>query len=114
MLSRRIGNFFIILGGLLIFLFVFSDLAKTPKYNLLVMGALGVLFGLVLTWSNPPPPPQPSERFRLLKGMGKKPAHGGAPKPTGAPSPKPGGEAPSKPGSASSPRPGGKPPPGKK
>jgi hypothetical protein len=77
-LSHRIGNFFILIGVLLIGLFVLSDLARAPVISfLLASAALIIVGGLLRFLVNPPPPPPPPERFRIFKrkekkGQGKK------------------------------------------
>lgn len=73
MLVNRVGTFFILLGLALIGLFILSDIAKTPTCNYLVFGGLSLALGIFLWFRDPVKPGPPPERFRLLKGFGKKP-----------------------------------------
>lgn len=67
--TNRIGTFLMLIGVLLIFLFVFSDIAGQPAYLYFFLGGLSLVLGAVLWWSSPKPPPPPSERFRSVKKM---------------------------------------------
>lgn len=78
MLIPRIGTFFILLGALLVALFVFSDLAQAPDANLLIVGGLSLLFGIILRVVKPPPPPEESGRFRVIKRFSRKSKSGAA------------------------------------
>ncbi len=72
MLSNRVGTFLILLGFLLVGLYILSDISQAPVCNFFLFGILSLGVGLVLWFRNPAPPPQPSGRFRIIRGMGKK------------------------------------------
>ncbi len=76
MLSNRVGTFLVLLGFLLVGLYILSDIAQAPVCNFFLFGILFLGVGLVLWFRNPAPPPQPSGRFRLIRGRGKKPNKG--------------------------------------
>ena len=61
-----------LVGLLLIGLFVLSDVAQSPTCGFLPPGAVLLGLGLYL-WFRDPTPSQPTERFRVIKGMQKKP-----------------------------------------
>ncbi|NPV56523.1 MAG: hypothetical protein HPY76_07620 [Anaerolineae bacterium] len=63
----RVGTFLILLGVLLIFLFVFSDLAGQVELKYLFYGAGGVFLGFLLRWVSPRPERPSSDRFRILR-----------------------------------------------
>ena len=73
MLINRVGTFFILLGITLIALFILSDMAKSPTYGLLVFGFVSLGLGIFMWFRDPPPPKEPTGRFRILKTMNKKP-----------------------------------------
>jgi hypothetical protein len=65
---NRFGIFFIAVGGLFVFLFIFSDMAGEATFSYFVLGAVGVLLGIVLSWRTAPPPQrQPSGRFVAVR-----------------------------------------------
>ena len=68
---RRFGNFLIFIGLMLVVLFVFSDIAKSTDFNLLVVGGIAVLVGSFIRAATPKPPTEPVERFRLLRKRSK-------------------------------------------
>jgi predicted membrane channel-forming protein YqfA (hemolysin III family) len=70
---NRIGTFFILLGLGLIGLFILSDIAEAPTCNLLILGAISLILGIVLYLRDPVKPGPPAQRFRLFRGFGKKP-----------------------------------------
>jgi hypothetical protein len=72
MMSNRIGTFLILVGLFLIGLFAYSDMVKAPVCNLLIIGGVTLALGVFLWFRNPTPPGQPTGRFRILKGAGKK------------------------------------------
>ncbi len=70
---HRVGVFFLLLGGFLLLLFVFS--AQSEPGGVPALFLWGVMFfflGAILWWRSPKPPKQPAERFRLLRQAGKK------------------------------------------
>ena len=67
MIINRIGKFLLLIGMGLIFLFLLSDIARSPDFNLLILGGLVSIAGILLIWSNPPPPPPPSGRLGLFR-----------------------------------------------
>lgn len=71
-MTHRIGSFLMFLGVLLIALFILSDIADAPSCNLLVLGAVALVGGVLLWFRDPPQPEQRSDRFRLLRYSGKK------------------------------------------
>lgn len=62
----RIGNFFILIGTILLVIFFFSDYSRSPVYNLLCIGLPLVVLGIALRRKGYQPPP-PSDRFRLVR-----------------------------------------------
>jgi hypothetical protein len=65
---NRIGLFFIAVGGFFVFLFIFSDMAGQATFSYFVLGAVGVLLGIVLSWQTAPPAQrQPSGRFSAVR-----------------------------------------------
>jgi len=72
MLAHRIGTFFMMVGLGLIGLFIASDTAGAPACNFLAAGSVLLVLGIILWFRNPLPSGQPSGRFRILKGPGKK------------------------------------------
>jgi hypothetical protein len=69
---HRIGTFFLTVGALLVGLFILSDVADAPSCGFLWIGLAAILLGGILWFRDPGPPPQPSDRFRVLKSMQKK------------------------------------------
>ena len=69
---HRIGTFLMSVGALLIGLFILSDVADAPACGYLWIGLASLALGVFLWFRDPGPPPQPTERFRLLKSMQKK------------------------------------------
>jgi hypothetical protein len=69
MIARsRFGTFFLAIGVVLVFLFIFSDVAGQPIFIYFCGGVVCALLGVILWWSSPPgPPSQPPERFRTLR-----------------------------------------------
>lgn len=64
-LAQRLGNFFILMGLLLLVLFVLSHTAQSPQIWYL-LGSIGaIVFGYRLYRKAPQPPP--SERFSLIR-----------------------------------------------
>lgn len=63
----KIGNFFLLIGIGMIFLFVASDMGKQPNFWFL----LAAVLALVAAWNfkriSAPPPPPPSKRFEWLR-----------------------------------------------
>lgn len=70
-LTNRIGTFLFWLGFILLFLFIFSDVADQPAFGYFCSGALCLVIGAVLWWRSPRPPSEPPARFRILKKMMK-------------------------------------------
>ena len=64
--AGRIGCFFILIGILLLFLFVTSDLAHVPQFTYLLTGVVVLLVGWLL-WRNGRAAPRESGRFRILR-----------------------------------------------
>ena len=71
--SNRIGTYIFLLGVVLVFLFIFSDVAGNPAFGYFFLGALCLIVGGVLWWRSPgSPPSEPPARFRTIKKMMKK------------------------------------------
>ena len=66
--SGRIGCFLILVGVLLVVLFLASDAAKAPEVSLLLLGVLGLGFGVVL-WRSGVPKPEQSSRFAIVRRL---------------------------------------------
>jgi hypothetical protein len=67
-MARRIGNFFILLGIFLIFLFVYTDWLESAYFRYLFLGIVAMLIGMAFHTAAPKPPPPPeSSRFRMFK-----------------------------------------------
>ncbi|MFZ6021784.1 MAG: hypothetical protein ACOYXO_19470 [Chloroflexota bacterium] len=78
MLVNRVGVFFLLVGGFLLLLFVFSAQSETGGVSALFLwGVIFFFLGAILWWRSPKPPKQPVERFRLLRQAGKKKGKGG-------------------------------------
>lgn len=120
--SGRIGCFLMLVGVLLVVLFLASDAAKAPEAGLLLVGVLGLGFGVVL-WRSGVPKPEQSSRFAIVRRLRERKEGGGAPAGAGKGSgpqkggssqggaPKSGGGGPAK-GGGGPPRAGGGPPKG--
>ena len=70
-MSGRIGTFFLFVGLVLLALFFASDLANAPRFNLFFLGLTAVVAGILLRRRGRTPP-EPSGRFRLVRGIFKK------------------------------------------
>jgi len=68
---RRFGNFLILIGLLLAVLFVFSDIAKSTDFTLLVVGGVLVLVGFFLKAASPKSSTEPAQHFRILRKRSK-------------------------------------------
>ena len=75
--SGRIGCFLILVGVLLVVLFLASDAAKAPEVSLLLLGVLGLGFGVVL-WRSGVPKPEQSSRFAIVRRLRERKEGGGA------------------------------------
>lgn len=62
-----------LVGGLLIGLFILSDLAKSPTCGFLIIGGVSMALGVFLWFRDPAPPPQPTGRFRIFRNTKKNP-----------------------------------------
>jgi hypothetical protein len=68
MIVNRVGSFFMIVGGFLVLLFMFSLQAGEGGRASYLLWGLGLfVLGVILWWRGPKPPPHPSNRFRLFK-----------------------------------------------
>lgn len=72
MYTSRIGLFFFWVGVVLVFLFIFSDIAGQPAFRYFFIGALLVIIGAVIWWRSPAAPAEPADRFRTIKKLLKK------------------------------------------
>lgn len=75
--SGRIGCFLMLVGVLLVVLFLASDAAKAPEAGLLLVGVLGLGFGVVL-WRSGIPKPEQSSRFAIVRRLRERKEGGGA------------------------------------
>ncbi len=67
-LSRRIARFFFFFGLLVLVIFVASDVADVPRFDILFLG-LGSLLAAILLARRGRGAPQPSERFRFFRWL---------------------------------------------
>ncbi len=73
MIVNRIGTFFMLLGGFLLLLFIFSAQSTPGGHSPLFLWGAGSFFlGVFLWFRNPRPPGQPAERFRMFRRVNKK------------------------------------------
>jgi hypothetical protein len=72
MLMKRIGNFFVLMGIVLIGIYILSDINKTPTCSLFILGGIILGIGIGIMLRSPSPPPQETGRFRILRSSGKK------------------------------------------
>jgi hypothetical protein len=66
--SHRVGYFFSIIGGFLLILFVASDIAEEPNFNIFFFGLAGLVIGLIMANHNRPQK-ENSARFRWIRSM---------------------------------------------
>jgi hypothetical protein len=66
--GQRVGHFFIILGGFLLVLFVASDLAEQPNFNVFFFGLAGLVVGIILVNQNRSGTAE-TERFRWIRSL---------------------------------------------
>lgn len=71
MLKWQVGQFLVLLGLIGLVIFFVTDQVKSPDYLFFCSGLLVVILGGYVMWLGRNPPP-PSERFRILRGMGTK------------------------------------------
>ena len=69
----RIGTFFVVIGGGLLFLFTFSEVASQTNFGYFCWAAILITIGFLLRAQHKPPPPPSSGRFSLLKKLKPKP-----------------------------------------
>jgi hypothetical protein len=67
-LKQRIGNFFILIGAMLLVLFFTSNASGAPNFVLLLAGIGSVLLGFRMV-RRPPEDPSESRRFRTLRRL---------------------------------------------
>jgi hypothetical protein len=73
----RLGQFFFIIGFVMLVVFFGTDQSRDPQYYLFFLGAPLTAFGLFLYWRHRSPPP-PANRFSGVRKMmqpGKEPAN---------------------------------------
>lgn len=63
----RVGLFLVLIGVGILVLFIASASSGAANYDYLFWCMLTVIMGLFLRAKQPPPPP--SDRFRLIKGL---------------------------------------------
>jgi hypothetical protein len=77
MIVNRIGSFFMLLGGFLIFLFIISlQASRGGNAALFLWGLASFFLGAFLWWRSPKQSAQPSNRFRMLRREKKAPRKG--------------------------------------
>ena len=67
-LIYRIGTFLNLIAAVLIFLFVASDMAKDPHFDLLFIGLIVLSFGIILRRRHRPQR-EPSNRFSGIRSL---------------------------------------------
>lgn len=70
-LISRIGTFFILIGVLVIFIFIASDMGEKTSFTYFFLGTILLSFGFILKRKTAAPPP-PSNRFIWLRRMMQK------------------------------------------
>ncbi len=70
-MKKYFGEFFLVVGLILLSVFFATDLADIPAFGYFCFGSLLLIWGIYLIWRSYVPPP-PSPRFRLLRGKPKK------------------------------------------
>lgn len=70
-MTTQIGQFFMVLGLIVLVVFCATTQANTPAYPFCIAGLAVFAFGSFLFWRGYTPPP-PSERFRLLRNRKSK------------------------------------------
>jgi hypothetical protein len=65
--KRKVGQFFLYLGLILLVIFFASDQAQHPAYGYFFAGAGLVFLGGYLMWRDRPPVEPNTERFRTLR-----------------------------------------------
>jgi uncharacterized membrane protein YfcA len=71
MLKWQIGQFLILVGVIGLIVFFVTDQQKSPDYLYFCSGILIIFFGGYVMWQGRNPP-QPSQRFRFLRGRAEK------------------------------------------
>jgi hypothetical protein len=64
----RVGQFFLVIGLILLTIFFFTAQGEHPAYGYFIFGALVTFFGGFLIWRYRKPRPQ-AERFRTVNRM---------------------------------------------
>ena len=67
----QVGQFFLILGVLLLILYFITNQAKSPPTIYFCIGVLLLLLGIYIMWVGRNPP-MDRERFRMLRQMSEK------------------------------------------
>jgi len=62
----QFGQFLILMGLIGLIVFIMTDQVRAPNYLFFCSGVLVILMGVYMMWLGRNPP-QPSERFRLLR-----------------------------------------------
>ena len=70
-MGTRVGQFFFLVGLLVMFVFFASFVTATPHYNLFLIGLGSVLIGAFIMVKSRKPPGE-SERFRRIRKLRKK------------------------------------------
>ena len=64
---NRFGSFLLILGGMGILLFLFSDIAQARNYAYLLAGVAPIAVGALFKSAAPKPTAEPSSRFSMIR-----------------------------------------------
>jgi cadmium resistance protein CadD (predicted permease) len=67
-MKKRLGNFLLTVGVVLLFLFFISDYVEQVEGWYLLLGVIFFGLGISLAWQGRTPP-EPTRRFRLLRRM---------------------------------------------
>jgi len=65
-MKLRLGQFFLLIGLILLILFFFTEGGQNPRPLLLLGGLASTVFGISLIWRSRAPA-APSERFRTVR-----------------------------------------------
>ena len=69
---NRIGSFFLLIGIILLFMFIFSDVAGSVQFTYLLFSGLMLFTGIIMKATHPNPPSEPSQRFKALREQSQK------------------------------------------
>ena len=70
-LKWPVGQFFVLMGVLLLILYFISSQSNSPMYMSFCSGVVLLMLGVYFLWTGRNPPTS-SERFRMLRGMSER------------------------------------------